>query len=92
MAQSYIVKQGESIMDVCFNANGSLYALNENLNLNNLNTYTPTLIANTVLSVSSSVYNNSAISQSNLHRFNSLSSLPNDIETQINSMVSLLEG
>ena len=30
----YVVKGGETIYDVCINANGSLYALDENLDLN----------------------------------------------------------
>ena len=37
----YVVKGGETIYDVCINANGSLYALDENLDLNGLDSYTP---------------------------------------------------
>lgn len=55
----YTVKGGETIYDVCINANGSLYALDENLDLNGLDSYTPTLYAGQRLTVSDIVRNNS---------------------------------
>lgn len=56
----YVVKGGETIYDVCINANGSLYALDENLDLNGLDSYTPTLYAGQRLTVSDIVRNNAA--------------------------------
>ena len=79
----YTVKKGDTIYDVCYNANGSLYALDENLALNNINTYTPDLTEGTELEVSDIVRNNAAVETANEHPFNSTSIPEEDIENQL---------
>lgn len=69
----YVVKGGETIYDVCINANGSLYALDENLDLNGLDSYTPTLYAGQRLTVSDIVRNNAATEVMEEHPLNSVS-------------------
>ena len=69
----YTVKGGETIYDVCINANGSLYALDENLDLNGLDSYTPALYAGQRLTVSDIVRNNAATEVMEEHPLNSVS-------------------
>lgn len=79
----YTVRQGETIYDVCMNANGSLYSLDENLDLNGFDTYTPTLTPGQVLEVSDVVRNNAAVEVLQQHPLNSESIPRADIELQL---------
>lgn len=69
MAQ-YTVREGESLLDVCYNACGSLSALSEIMTLNNLDTLTPTLTAGQVLEVPQT-YDNAVVIVANERPFNS---------------------
>lgn len=93
MSRKYTVRDGETIYDVCYNANGSLYALDENLALNNIDTYTPELQQGTIIEVSDIVRNNAAVEVANEHPFNSNSLPKEDIENQlINVELGLIAG
>ena len=61
---------GETIFDVCYNANGSLYAIDDNLSLNNIDTYTPDLSTDPIY-VSETIYDNDAVLSGAQFRFNS---------------------
>ena len=79
----YTVRQGETIYDVCMNANGSLYSLDENLDLNGFDTYTPTLEPGQELIVSDVVRNNAAVEVLQQHPLNGESIPPADLELQL---------
>lgn len=58
---TYIVKAGDSLVDVCYNTTGSLQAIDAIMNANKLTTYTPTLTIGQVLTVPDVVYNSNAV-------------------------------
>lgn len=86
----YVVKGGETIYDVCINANGSLYALDENLDLNGLDSYTPTLYAGQRLTVSDIVRNNAATEVMEEHPLNSVSIPDADLNALFDEISSAL--
>lgn len=86
----YVVKGGETIYDVCINANGSLYALDENLDLNDLDSYTPTLYAGQRLTVSDIVRNNAATEVMEEHPLNSVSIPDADLNALFDEISSAL--
>lgn len=88
----YVVKGGETIYDVCINANGSLYALDENLDLNGLDSYTPTLYAGQRLTVSDIVRNNTATEVMEEHPLNSVSIPEEDLETLFTEIDNILSS
>ena len=52
---NYIVKEGESIVDVCLNATGTIKNWEAILNANNFDTWTPVLIAGQILIIPDNV-------------------------------------
>ena len=88
----YIVKEGETIYDVCYNANGSLYALDENLARNDFDTYTPDLSEGQQLEVSDIVRNNAAVNTAQEHPFNSTTIPENDLKKQLYDIKKQLES
>lgn len=69
MAQ-YIVREGESLLDVCYNACGSLSALSAIMEMNKFTTLTPILATGQVLEVPQT-YNNAVVMAANAKPFNS---------------------
>lgn len=88
----YAVKGGETIYDVCINANGSLYALDANLDLNGLDSYTPALYAGQRLTVSDIVRNNAATEVMEEHPLNSVSIPKEDLETLFTEIDNILSS
>lgn len=86
----YTVKGGETIYDVCINANGSLYVLDENLDLNGLDSYTPALYAGQRLTVSDIVRNNAATEVMEEHPLNSVSIPDADLKALFDEISSAL--
>lgn len=64
-------------MDVCYNTTGSLRAINDIMNANGFDTYTPQLEAGRIIEVPDVVYNSEAVSVADARPFNS-ASLPFD--------------
>lgn len=64
-------------MDVCYNTTGSLRAINDIMNANGFDTYTPQLEACRIIEVPDVVYNSEAVSVADARPFNS-ASLPFD--------------
>ena len=73
----YKVKSGDTLMDVCYNTTGSLRAINDIMNANGFDTYTPQLEAGRIIEVPDVVYNSEAVSVADARPFNS-ASLPFD--------------
>lgn len=69
MAQ-YMVREGESLLDVCYNACGSLSALYLIMTLNSLDTFTPQLKAGQILQTPET-RNNDGVLVANKRPFNS---------------------
>ena len=59
---TYKVKSGDTLMDVCYNTTGSLRAINDIMNANGFDTYTPQLEAGRIIEVPDVVYNSEAVS------------------------------
>lgn len=74
---TYKVKSGDTLMDVCYNTTGSLRAINDIMNANGFDTYTPQLEAGRIIEVPDVVYNSEAVSVADARPFNS-ASLPFD--------------
>lgn len=74
---TYKVKFGDTLMDVCYNTTGSLRAINDIMNANGFDTYTPQLEAGRIIEVPDVVYNSEAVSVADARPFNS-ASLPFD--------------
>lgn len=74
---TYKVKSGDTLMDVCYNTTGSLRAINDIMNANGFDTYTPQLEAGRIIEVPDVVYNSEAVSVADARPFNSVS-LPFD--------------
>lgn len=87
----YTVKPSQTIYDVCLSANGSFAAVDENLTLNDIETYTPTLDADTSLTLSDVIYNNIAITIANKRPFVSSSGISDsEINTMIDNAIALM--
>lgn len=84
---TYIAKAGDTLMDVCYNTTGSLRALNEIINANGFDTYTPSIAAGQVIEVPDVVYNSEAVLVANTRAFNS-TSIP---DSDLNDQIELLE-
>lgn len=74
-------------MDVCYNTTGSLRAINDIMNANGFDTYTPQLEAGRIIEVPDVVYNSEAVSVADARPFNS-ASLPFD---NLNQQMEQLE-
>lgn len=74
-------------MDVCYNTTGSLRAINDIMNANGFDTYTPQLEAGRIIEVPDVVYNSEAVSVADARPFNS-ASLPFD---NLNKQMEQLE-
>ena len=74
-------------MDVCYNTTGSLRAINDIMNANGFDTYTPQLEAGRIIEVPDVVYNSEAVSVADARPFNS-ASLPLD---NLNKQMEQLE-
>lgn len=70
---TYKVKSGDTLMDVCYNTTGSLRAINDIMNANGFDTYTPQLEAGRIIEVPDVVYNSEAVSVADARPFNSAS-------------------
>ncbi|MEG0899034.1 MAG: hypothetical protein RSF40_04905 [Oscillospiraceae bacterium] len=88
----YVVRDGETIYDVGYNANGSLYSLDDNLSMNDIDTYTPSLNAGAVITVSDVVRNNDAVISANNHPFNSSHGDDEEINAEVMSDLNTLWG
>lgn len=84
---TYKVKSGDTLMDVCYNTTGSLRAINDIMNANGFDTYTPQLEAGRIIEVPDVVYNSEAVSVADARPFNS-ASLPFD---NLNQQMEQLE-
>lgn len=84
---TYKVKSGDTLMDVCYNTTGSLRAINDIMNANGFDTYTPQLEAGRIIEVPDVVYNSEAVSVADARPFNS-ASLPFD---NLNKQMEQLE-
>lgn len=84
---TYKVKSGDTLMDVCYNTTGSLRAINDIMNANGFDTYTPQLEAGRIIEVPDMVYNSEAVSVADARPFNS-ASLPFD---NLNQQMEQLE-
>lgn len=84
---TYKVKSGDTLMDVCYNTTGSLRAINDIMNANGFDTYTPQLEAGRIIEVPDVVYNSEAVSVADARPFNS-ASLPFD---NLNNQMEQLE-
>jgi phage tail protein X len=84
---TYKVKSGDTLMDVCYNTTGSLRAINDIMNANGFDTYTPQLEAGRIIEVPDVVYNSEAVSVADARPFNS-ASLPFD---KLNKQMEQLE-
>lgn len=84
---TYKVKSGDTLMDVCYNTTGSLRAINDIMNANGFDTYTPQLEAGRIIEVPDVVYNSEAVSVADARPFNS-ASLPFD---NLNQQMKQLE-
>lgn len=84
---TYKVKSDDTLMDVCYNTTGSLRAINDIMNANGFDTYTPQLEAGRIIEVPDVVYNSEAVSVADARPFNS-ASLPFD---NLNQQMEQLE-
>lgn len=70
-------------MDVCYNTTGSLRAINDIMNANGFDTYTPQLEAGRIIEVPDVVYNSEAVEVANNRPFNSVSIPYSDLQKQM---------
>lgn len=80
---TYKVKSGDTLMDVCYNTTGSLRAINDIMNANGFDTYTPQLEAGRIIEVPDVVYNSEAVEVANNRPFNSVSIPYSDLQKQM---------
>lgn len=80
---TYKVKSGDTLMDVCYNTTGSLRAINDIMNANGFDTYTPRLEAGQIIGVPDVVYNSEAVAVANERPFNSVSIPYSDLQKQM---------
>lgn len=88
---TYKVKSGDTLMDVCYNTTGSLRAINDIMNANGFDTYTPQLEAGRIIEVPDVVYNSEAVSVADARPFNS-ASLPFDNLNQQMEQLEFMPG
>lgn len=78
-------------MDVCYNTTGSLRAINDIMNANGFDTYTPQLEAGRIIEVPDVVYNSEAVEVANNRPFNSVSIPYSDLQKQM-EMLEFMTG
>lgn len=88
---TYKVKSGDTLMDVCYNTTGSLRAINDIMNANGFDTYTPQLEAGRIIEVPDVVYNSEAVEVANNRPFNSVSIPYSDLQKQM-EMLEFMTG
>lgn len=88
---TYKVKSGDTLMDVCYNTTGSLRAINDIMNANGFDTYTPQLEAGRIIEVPDVVYNSEAVEVANNRPFNSVSIPYSDLQKQM-EMLEFITG
>lgn len=88
---TYKVKSGDTLMDVCYNTTGSLRAINDIMNANGFDTYTPQLEAGRIIEVPDVVYNSEAVEVANNRPFNSVSIPYSDLQKQM-EMLEFMMG
>lgn len=84
---SYIVKYGESVIDVVFNSTGDISAWSDFLNLNNFDNWTPELFSGELVSTPTVVLPDV---QTALQQYPSCNISVNDVYSQIDSLFALL--
>lgn len=77
-------------MDVCYNTTGSLRAINDIMNANGFDTYTPQLEAGRIIEVPDVVYNSEAVEVANNRPFNSVSIPYSDLQKQMEMLEFML--
>ena len=77
-------------MDVCYNTTGSLCAINDIMNANGFDTYTPQLEAGRIIEVPDVVYNSEAVSVADARPFNSASLLFDNLSFQMEQLEFML--
>lgn len=77
-------------MDVCYNTTGSLRAINDIMNANGFDTYTPQLEAGRIIEVPDVVYNSEAVSVADARPFNSASLPFDNLSTQMEQLEFML--
>lgn len=87
---TYKVKSGDTLMDVCYNTTGSLRAINDIMNANGFDTYTPQLEAGRIIEVPDVVYNSEAVEVANNRPFNSVSIPYSDLQKQMEILEFML--
>lgn len=87
---TYKVKSGDTLMDVCYNTTGSLRAINDIMNANGFDTYTPQLEAGRIIEVPDVVYNSEAVEVANNRPFNSVSIPYSDLQKQMEMLEFML--
>lgn len=87
---TYKVKSGDTLMDVCYNTTGSLCAINDIMNANGFDTYTPQLEAGRIIEVPDVVYNSEAVSVADARPFNSASLLFDNLSFQMEQLEFML--
>lgn len=87
---TYKVKSGDTLMDVCYNTTGSLRAINDIMNANGFDTYTPQLEAGRIIEVPDVVYNSEAVSVADARPFNSASLPFDNLNTQMEQLEFML--
>lgn len=88
---TYKVKSGDTLMDVCYNTTGSLRAINDIMNANGFDTYTPQLEAGRIIEVPDVVYNSEAVEVANNRPFNSVSIPYSDLQKQMEMLEFMLD-
>lgn len=77
-------------MDVCYNTTGSLRAINDIMNANGFDTYTPQLEAGRIIEVPDVVYNSEAVSVADARPFNSASQPFDNLNQQMEQLEFML--
>jgi hypothetical protein len=84
----YVVKYGETLLDVCYNATGAITAIDQIMDANGFDTYTPTLYPGQVLTVPDVIYNSDAVHAANIRPFNNSCGIETDeLHGMIDSVV-----
>ena len=87
----YVVKYGETLLDVCYNATGAITAIDQIMDANGFDTYTPTLYPGQVLTVPDVIYNSDAVHAANIRPFNNSCGIETDeLHVMIDSLVNMM--
>lgn len=87
----YVVKYDETLLDVCYNATGAITAIDQIMDANGFDTYTPTLYPWEVLTVPDVIYNSDAVHAANIRPFNNSCGIETDeLHVMIDSLVNMM--